>query len=452
MKHLIVACVAAVATSGFALPQLTDVNVVESGSHAVTISYKLTGEPAVVTVDVQTNAAGTWASIGGENITPSLAGAVNRYVENGTSVNVISWRPNESWPGYRFDNGTAKVVLTAWPTNAPPTFMVVDMKADGRRITYYPDRRSVPGGVTNDMYKTDKIILRKIPAAGITWQMGSPTTEKHYAASQKLHDVKLTEDYYMACYETTKGYWDAVNAYSTKALKTGLYNCGRVPTDNYPASYSEAEKQMSPLGRVTYGCVRGTQSTDNHNWPRDGHSVTSYSFFGVLRHMTGGGILFDLPTEAQWEFAARAGTATQTYYGDPFYSDAWSPLSSVVNVDLVCEHAWAGGLNTKVDSAHACHPVGLKKPNAFDLYDVMGNEWECCLDQWKEDLGSDAVVDPKGADDNPSKRVFRGSCFQDSDWWNAKSSSRTSQSCSDAMWGTIGFGFRIWAPAIAVKE
>lgn len=452
MKTLIFVLAAAVAVSGFALPRLTDVAVVESGNHVVTVSYKLADEPGVVTMDVQTNdvATGAWASIGGENITPSLVGKVGKYVENGPSVNVITWRPNKSWPGYRFDNNTAKVVLTAWPTNAPPTFMVVDLKAESDRVTYYPDKRSVPGGVSNDVYKTDKIILRKIPAAGITWQMGAPTTEKHYAESQKLHDVTLTEDYYMACYETTKGYWDNVNAYSTKVLKSGLYNCGREPTDNYNASYSEAEVNMCPLGRVTYGAVRGTQSAQYHNWPRDGHSVESYSFFGALRHMTGG-ILFDLPTDAQWEFAARAGTSTQTYYGDPFYGNGWSQTGDM-DYELVEKYAWVGN-NAKIGDVNCCHPVGRKLPNGFDLYDVIGNENEVCLDRWQSDLGSNAVVDPKGTDDETvERRVVRGCNFSASDWWSGKSAHRQDYKMSDPMWGTIGYGFRIWAPAVAVKQ
>jgi len=452
MKNLIFLFSMVSVLSVFARPRLTDVTVVEDDRHVVTISYKLADAPGVVTLDIQTNdvATGAWASIGGENITPSLTGKVGTYVENGNDVNVITWRPNESWPGHRFVNNTAKAVLTAWPTNAPPLFMVVDLKAENDRVTYYPDKRSVPGGITNDIYKTDKIVFRKIPAAGVIWQMGAPTTEKHYDASQMLHDVTLTEDYYMACYETTKGYWDAVEAYSRKSLGSALYNCGRVPTDSISASYTPAETNMCPLGRVTYGAVRGTEDAQHYNWPRDGHEVKSNSFFGALRHMAGG-MLFDLPTEAQWEFAARAGTSTQTYYGDPFYSDGWSEKGDM-DYELVEKYTWTGS-NAKVSGVNCCHPVGLKKANDFDLYDVIGNEWEICLDRWKSDLGTDSVVDPTGSDDDAvTARVVRGVSFGSTDWWAAKSAYRWNLTMSDPMWGTIGYGFRIWAPAVVVKQ
>ncbi|MEI6235330.1 MAG: formylglycine-generating enzyme family protein [Planctomycetota bacterium] len=99
-----------------------------------------------------------------------------------------------------------------------------------------------------------------------------------------------------------------------------------------------------------------------------------------------------LPTEAQWEYACRAGTKTRFYSGD-----ADSDLDAV---------AWYEG-----NSKNTTHPVGTKKPNAFGLYDMHGNVWQWCQDAYKEDYeklnATDPVNDVQGA-----ARVLRGgSCY-----------------------------------------
>ena len=82
--------VALAAAASAASPTLTDVGVVQSGGRTVTISYKLAHEPAVVTVDIQTNAVPEnpegWASIGGESVCPTLSGDVSRVVGCGDDV------------------------------------------------------------------------------------------------------------------------------------------------------------------------------------------------------------------------------------------------------------------------------------------------------------------------------------------------------------------------------
>lgn len=92
-----------------------------------------------------------------------------------------------------------------------------------------------------------------------------------------------------------------------------------------------------------------------------------------------------LPTEAEWEYAARAGTTGETY----------GPLDDI---------AWY-----RADSGHTTHPVGQKLPNAFGLYDMLGNVWQWCQD-WFGPYSSAPAIDPQGALKG-EKHVTRGGCF-----------------------------------------
>ena len=92
-----------------------------------------------------------------------------------------------------------------------------------------------------------------------------------------------------------------------------------------------------------------------------------------------------LPTEAEWEYAARAGTTSETY----------GPLDDI---------AWYAG-----NGSHATHPVGQKLPNAFGLYDMLGNVWQWCQD-WFGPYSSKPEIDPQGPPIG-ELRVTRGGCF-----------------------------------------
>jgi formylglycine-generating enzyme required for sulfatase activity len=94
-----------------------------------------------------------------------------------------------------------------------------------------------------------------------------------------------------------------------------------------------------------------------------------------------------LPTEAEWEYAARAGTQTRYYFGN--------------DAALLGDYAWYRG-----NSGFVAHTVGQKKPNAWGLYDMLGNEWEWCQD-WYGTYPSQAVTDPQGPSSG-SSRILRG--------------------------------------------
>jgi formylglycine-generating enzyme required for sulfatase activity len=101
------------------------------------------------------------------------------------------------------------------------------------------------------------------------------------------------------------------------------------------------------------------------------------------------GYEYRLPTEAQWEYACRAGTTTRFSYGDDL---SYTQLG---------QYAWYWS-----NSGSKTHPVGQKSPNAWGLYDMHGNVWEWCAD-WYGSYPGGSVTDPKGASSG-SLRVFRG--------------------------------------------
>ena len=242
-----------------------------------------------------------------------------------------------------------------------PTYCVIDL-SDGPNAVVYPVSylSNLPSKGWTDEYKTDKLVLRRIPAG--TFVMGSDQTNKS-------HRVTLTRPFYMGVFEVTQKQWELVMGSWPGSSPSSSYGCG----DAYPAYY------------VSYNDIRGSSS--GARWPASS-AVDASSFLGRLRARTG--LDFDLPTEAQWEYACRAGTATTYYWGDA--KDG--------------AYAWY-----RDNSDSTTHPVGTRLPNAWGLYDMSGNVWERCRD-WYRTLayGADPVGSASG-----SARVGRGgSWFYDS--------------------------------------
>jgi formylglycine-generating enzyme required for sulfatase activity len=144
---------------------------------------------------------------------------------------------------------------------------------------------------------------------------------------------------------------------------------------------------------------------------------------------------YRLPTNAEWQLAARAGTSTATYNGD--LANNSSSIGDCVTDEVANEAAW------DCSNASQVMPVGLKKRNDFGLYDMIGNVREWCADPWRNVRlggGADDLVDPYGfvQDESAGSRVTSGGSWMDP--------SCLSRSASNGGWPSIlriaNIGFR----------
>lgn len=376
----------------------------QPGSARLEVSYDLEDEPGIITFDVLTNGV----SIGLANVS-AASGDVNRLVLPGARKFI--WRPDKSWPGHVIEDGSVRVAVTAWATNAPPNVMVVDLSGNGN-VSFFEDMVQLPGGgLTNLRYRTTSMAFRKIPARGVNWRMGSPETELGRGASEALHWAAFSEDYYMGVYPVTQ-------------KQFALVCNGSDPSSN--------KGDLNPVEKVLWSEVMGSDS-----WPVD-DAVGSGSFMGRLRAMAP--LKFILPTEAQWEYACRAGCGAPLYTGKPLTTN---DKRFCPNAD---EIGWFGDENKGSNgNTTTTRPVGLKAPNAWGLHDMVGNVNEYCLD-WHGDYDLTSAMDPKGAPSG-SRRVVRGG-----DWWYRASHLRSAyrQSHLPTSRGDT-VGFRVACPAVVLE-
>ena len=394
------------AFAGADLPVVSSCTMVQnSGGRTVTIKYAFEDNtiPAVVTLDVKTNVTGRatanesdWVSIGGEHIW-NAQGAVWRKV---TEADVgsdgkftITWDPTYSWTGKNgkgFTVDAARVCVTAWPLDNTPDYMVVDISAGAEPGTqrYYPSVDFLPGSepgqkgaVTNNTaYRLTSLLMRKIMAKGITWTMGSTDQEKlRTAAREGTHQVTLGNNYYIGVFEITQSQWAQIQLERSA-----------------PSWFSKpGECAMRPVECVSYNEIRNNDGTsraddDAYNWP---HAPNPKSFLGLLNARTG--LLFDLPSEAQWEFAARAGNGT-TKWGDGSPMQDNNNDSNLAKIGRYYKNGgetvgnnfgtYGGGLAYGPEAGTAY--AGMYLPNDWGLYDMFGNIAEWCLDYFEENIAA----------------------------------------------------------------
>ena len=361
---LFAAMAAFTASAATPTPEVTSVTMRQSTTgRLVTIEYTLDNAPAVVTLDVETNANTSaaaddpgWTSIGGEGVSNAEGDVWKKVGTSGTFSGRIEWRPDLSWPGHKILGNGARAVVTAWALDNTPDYMAVDITATGGADTqtYYPAADFVPGGVTNSLYKTTMLLMRKIMAKGVKWTMGSVAESGRDATSETPHQVTLTNNYYIGVYPVTQTQWQQVTGYNPSNFTT--------------------DQTMRPVEKVSFTDIRqgkGTAltaaSATGGVYPADPYGD---SFLGLLRDKTK--LDFDLPSEAQWEFAARAGNG-EGYWGDG------SAMSISSDKDAGLDQL---GRYMTNDTAI----VGSYLPNALGIYDVHGNVYEWCLDLYAQDI------------------------------------------------------------------
>ena len=370
-------------------PEVSNVTMTQASfGRQVTIIYQLNNAPngAVVTLDVQTNRTGAvtaddadWFSIGGEAVC-NAQGDVWKKVAQGSHT--ITWRPDLSWEGHKMElaNGGARAVVTAWALDNTPDYMVVDVSsaAQPNTQTYYPGADFLPGGILGNLdYRTTKIVMRKIMAKDVKWTMGSTPMEtaRHSDGRENTHSAVITNNYYIGVFEISQDTWNLVCDLGT-----------------IQGTYFTVDRPLRPMENICYNEVRmGRYSTvaadGSQDWPAPPFGT---SFLGRLRTKTG--LDFDLPSEAQWEFAARAG------HGDTQWGDGTAILNSDNdgNLNRIGRYSKSGGyINGTTAPGGNCPivdggtaAIGSYAPNDWGLYDMNGNVAELCLDFFANNVTS----------------------------------------------------------------
>ncbi len=233
--------------------------------------------------------------------------------------------------------------------------------------------------LTLDLGENVEMKLVLIPAG--KFLMGSPETEKdHEGIEGPQREVILSAPFYMGVHEVTQEQWETVMGSNPSAFK-GAKN----PVEN--VAWEDANAFCKKVSDMAGKTVR-------------------------------------LPTEAQWEYACRAGTKTRFCYGD---DNGYSTLD---------QYAWYAK-----NSGKSTHPVGQSKPNAWGLYDMHGNVWEWCSDWGCQVYALAGIIDPQGPASGPPYRVLRGGSWRD-DPEDCRSAYRFRDSSSHR---TYHYGFRVAA-------
>ena len=224
--------------------------------------------------------------------------------------------------------------------------------------------------------RTLKLVLRLVHSG--SYAMGSPETELgRLGLRETQHAVTLTRPYYLGLFEVSQKQWELV--------------AGDAPS-LYPGD-------TRPVEQVSYDVIRG--ATAGAGWPGD-DNVDSDSFLGILRAKTG--VPFDLPPEAVWEHACRAGTTNALNNGKELTGNV-----TCTNLALIARYS-GNQTNNAGGFSEAHTSVGSYPPNAWGFYDMHGNVAELCCD-WYSDALEDAT-DPLGPETG-AYRTTRGGGWSD---------------------------------------
>jgi formylglycine-generating enzyme required for sulfatase activity len=224
-----------------------------------------------------------------------------------------------------------------------------------------------------------KLELVLIPAG--EFLMGSLDSDKDAFPFEKpQHRVRITKPFCLGKYLVTQEQWQTVMGSNPSCFKSSPKN---------------------PVEKVSWEDCQ--------------------AFLGKLNAKVGPGAgKFQLPSDAQWEYACRAGSKTKYCFGD--------------DESKLREYAWYG------ENAHyQTHPVGEKKPNAWGLYDMHGNVWEWCQDWWKDGYYKESPVDDPTGAATGTLRVARGGCWINPAW-SCRSADRDSDEPGIRI---IYLGFRV---------
>lgn len=227
-----------------------------------------------------------------------------------------------------------------------------------------------------------------------SFRMGCPGDERGRVGREwPLHQVTLTRSFYLGRNEVTQAQWKAVMGVNPAN--------GHGVGDEHPAhdlTWNDGQKFIARLNTLGLGTFR-------------------------------------MPTEAEWEYACRAGTTTRFSFGHALECSDVREFCPALDL-----HLWWGGNNGKNGYPSGCKAVGLKAPNAWGLYDMHGNVWEWCSDWWQGPEERGAQTNPKGPAQGTHK-VMRGGAWE-SHALHLRSADRSPMAPEDREYGRL-IGLRL---------
>ena len=264
----------------------------------------------------------------------AIPSALSGDVGSEVGKHSIVWDINEE--EYR-DILSTDTVFTVEYEKRPADYIEIDLSGGPSAASYgIKDFDEIPSGAWTDEYKTDKLVLRRIEADA--YKMGESKR------------VSITEPFYIGVFEVTQRQWELVTGYNPSAFT------------------NEQFYQTRPVERVA-------------------HVTIMNDFLPVIREKTGN-TEFNLPKEAQWEYACRAGTSSLYNNGGDTEYDL--KLLGRYNDGIVADFNGAETGSCATDKGTAA--VGTYLPNNWGLYDMHGNVWEWCADEWGVQDGNKLMV------------------------------------------------------------
>ena len=258
-------------------------------------------------------------------------------------------------------------------------YLIVNLETG--KIRY---RNTAPANGWLDKHKTTKMVLRRITPDA--FKMGSRDFEVGRSSDEVWHNVTLTQPYYIGVFEMTQKQYELITGENPSYFKGDL----------------------RPVHSVKYTDIRG--ENEGIKWPME-KGIDETSFLKKLQQKTN--LSFDLPTEAQWEYACRARSTVAWNNGKVSTEEDEDPELNKLGRYKYNLKDGKGGYEDVT-------AVGSYLPNAWGLYDMHGNVREWCLD-WYDDISAEDATDPVGpnyAKNSSNQRVVRGGGYLSSSYFS----------------------------------
>ena len=393
MKKLILVLLFVLAVSGSAVGGMSNLNITyPKGERTIVFSYDLAPDDQgntlpIFRVEISGEVEGRKKPLSPKR----LSGDGEKGIIMGAGHKETVWDAGKDYKAY--DTDTIKPTIKVTDISKEATYLCVDLNK------YTLDFRNGAPDMTKKRCKTKELWLKRIEPG--TFMMGSPTEIGRYSYETQ-HEVTISKAFYIGIFEVTQAQFKKIARFTTAKFKGPTRPEDRVSFrvlrgSNIGSKWPSSKKIDSEF---VFKLVHHKEYYfEDGEWDYDEWDDPKYrnTFFENLRTKSGG-LLFDLPTEAQWEYACRAGSTTSLNNG--------KDITAVDICQNLNELAWYSA-NSFLKKENATHPVGEKTPNAWGLYDMHGNVSELCLDWFSSDLGSYPSSDPVGAT-NGIYRVLKG--------------------------------------------